>query len=213
MDAYLDKAMRGWLHKVARRNYYKIAGYEFDDLLQEGYLCYHKCHSRYVGKGSTGYCYRGRVTKGGRRLRHLPEDPAEAPFAKRHLMQLVQVAFMNRIATLAHKYPAGLEVDISELVTDQQTVEQAWEAIIPAEAEVASAAMLLQSAPKEIKQLFDLLISDGLSGYRRFGGRWRNGKQRLAARETNNQRFCRLLGLAPDFDMVGLVNKHFLGGN
>lgn len=213
-DPYLDQGMRGWLFKTAKANYRGIAGCGLDDLIQEGYLCYYKCRARYVGKPPE--------TKKNGTCRYLPETDPDGP-ARRHFMSLVQRAFSNRISDMRKKQSALVEVPACQLIGADQTEEQMWETVIPADYEVASASMLLASAPTEIKQLFKLLIDDmmeikdsmwfwqeepnkvPLSGYRRFG------RRRRAPRETTNQRFCRLLGLKPGTDIVGEVDRHFLG--
>lgn len=44
----LSPSMLGWIRKHTAENYWRVAGwYEFDDLLQDGYLAAHKCLLRY----------------------------------------------------------------------------------------------------------------------------------------------------------------------
>lgn len=44
----MDDSARGWLFKTARREFWRVAGfYEFDDLLQEGYMCWWRCKRNY----------------------------------------------------------------------------------------------------------------------------------------------------------------------
>lgn len=197
LDEYLDSGMKGWIFNTAKSNYGRIANYDLADLTQEGYMCYYKCRARYVGK-------EGLVKRDGTPCRVMPEIPDKE--ARRHFQSLVKTAFSNHLSTLALKQPKGWELAISSIAKPEQTAEQAWDTILPAEGEVATVGILLKSAPNEIKQLFQLLVNDAidLSGYRRFG------KKRTAHRETTNQRFCRLLNLAPDYDLVGQVEQHFL---
>jgi hypothetical protein len=97
---------------------------------------------------------------------------------------------------------------ITDLRAEDQDIAQAWDQLVPGEAEAASAALLLQSAPKEIKQLFDFLLSDAAMVVNRYG---RVGTRRgPRPRETSNAYFCRVLGLPVEYDIVGQVEHHFL---
>lgn len=227
-DPYLDAGMKGWLAKAARENYGRIANYDIDDLLQEGYFCYYKCKARYVGK-------RNQRNKHGKRCRYLsPTQPDNV--SRQHFMSLVQRSVKNRMATLAWKHGGGYEVPISSLTPSDLEVEDVWESLLPTEHETATAASLLLSAPKEIKELFQLLINDAiklttslwmwdddpkmvpLPAFRAATvhpdrKRLRVGSSRRAARETTNEYYCRLLGLPASFDIVGKVEQHFLGLN
>lgn len=204
-DPYLDDGMRGYIHRVARDNLGRIAGYDFDDLVQEGLVCYYKCRARYVGPNAKGYTYKKPLTGDGQELNYLPEIPTKT--AKRHLLNLVKTTLHNRIATLAWKQPASWELSISDVADDSRGLDPAWEQLVPTEDETATVSMLLATAPSEIKQLFKLLIDDAinLSGCRRYG----EGK--YARRETSNRYFCRILGLEPGTDIIGMVHRHFFG--
>lgn len=196
-DPYLDDGMRGWIYKMAVQNYGRIANYELDDLVQEGYECFLKCKRRYVGK-------RGLRKRDGTLCRYLPPDYPDRD-ARRHFHSLVQTAFNNRLSTLALKQPKGWELAISTIANPEGTVEQAWEKLMPSDEEQSSVTVLLKSAPSEIKQLFQLLVADAVEGYNRYG------KGRRGHRETNNQYFCRMLGLPENRNIVEEVNRHFLG--
>jgi len=197
MDDYLDAGMRGWIVTTALRNFKRIDTFTRDDLIQEGYFCFFKCKSKYVG-------IEGLRKKDGTPCRFLPvKDPDQQ--SRKHFQSLVMRTFGNRISDLALKQPRGWEVPISTVAKVDETIEQAWEDILPADNEVATVGALLANAPNEIKQLFDLLIRDAVQGYRRFG------KHRHAPRETTNQLFCRYLGLKRGTDIVGQVERHFLG--
>lgn len=190
-DPYLDEGMRGYIFKTAKKNLYRIAGYELEDLVQEGYACYYKCRMRYVGR---------------------PPAPNHTalPFTnptkleRRHFMSIVKTAFHNSISTLATKCPSGVEFVVSDLVPPDRLQEEYWDSVIPLAGEEVSVYMLIQTAPREIKQLLQLLVVDAVSlSYERFG-KWHR------KRETNNQRYCRLLGLPQDYDLAGALERHFL---
>lgn len=190
-DPYLDDGMRGWIAQTARSNLWRVAGYyELDDLIQDGYMCYAKCHSRYT---------------------HLSKKRHPLKDDRKRFMRLVQVSFENHITTLAWKRTRLPEQALSNIV-DANTSEQSfWEATLPATQEHMSAAMLLKTAPQEIQALFKLLVDDALSlgAYARGLGH----NRRRIRRETNNEYYCRALGLDPKvFDLIGLVNRHFLTG-
>lgn len=201
-DPYLDAGMRGWIVNIARKNYGRIANYEIDDLIQEGYFCYYKCHSRYIGK-------KGLQRRDGTPCRYLPVKNPDK-IALKHFQSLVCTTFGNSLSTLAFRQPSGWEQPISSLGGIEQTTEEVWEQLVPPEQEVASVSALLQNAPWEIKQLFQLLVNDALelTGFQRF----KSGRRR-GTRETTNQYFCRLLGIPPenDYDICGAVERHFLG--
>lgn len=204
-DDYLDAAMRGWLFNTARHNFYKIAGYSVDDLLQEGLLCFYKCRTRYVGQRVAG-------------KRYLPPS-APDKIARKHFQTLVKTTFGNRISDLIKKQSAFAEVHVEEITRVDEgawsTAEQ-WEQLLPPEQELASVSMLLKQAPKEIKQLLTLLVQDaidtGYFAYSRIPGRRRRriGLSKNAPRETTNQRFARLLGLPPGRDISGEIEQYFL---
>lgn len=196
-DAYLDDGIHGFIRKTAFKYVWRIAGMDVEDLVQEGYLTYYHCRARYVG-------VRPKRRADGRRYRTLPRSPD--PVARRHFMALFKRSFINRLNTLAVKQSAPMERVISEMLPADQNYDQYLEALMPVEQEAATVGALLESAPREVLQLFRLLIDDAieLSGYRRFG----RGKN--APRETTNQRFCRLLHLPPGTDIVGMTEKHFL---
>lgn len=198
-DPYLDDGMRGYIYKTAITNHGRIANFDVDDLVQEGYFCYYKCRSRYVGK-------EGLKKRDGTPCRFLPETNPDTE-AKRHFQSLVFTTFSNVISTLALKQPRGWELAITDLTALNQSTDAAWDALLPASDELATVTLQLQSAPIAVRRLLALLVKDAvqLPSYRRFG------KRRFTSRrETTNQWFCRLLHLPPGTDIIGQVNKHFL---
>lgn len=190
-DPYLDEGMRGWIISTAKKNYWRVAAYyDLDDLIQDGYLCYAKCHARYT---------------------HLTVKRHPLKDDKRRFMALVQAAFTNHITTLAWKRSRLPEQNFSATahvlgVPDEGAL---LEDLLSPQQEQATVSLLLSTAPKEIKRLFELLVEDAVS----LGGylRMRRQGQRSRQRETNNEYFCRLLGLNPaEIDLIGLVDRHFL---
>jgi hypothetical protein len=204
-DAYLDDGMRGHLFNMSRKNLWRLTGYELEDLLQEGYLCYYKCRHRYVGQPP-------QKKPNGKMRRGLPaQNPDKA--ARKHFMAIVKMAFRNHIYSLASKQAMCVrETLVADLLRDDQPEVKLWDHLIPSEPELATTTTLLNTAPREVLQLLGLLLSDALDGYRRLTRRdATTGKWRRGPRETTNQRYCRLLGLPSNYDIVGQVERHFLG--
>lgn len=187
-DPYLDEGMRGWIISTAKKNYWRVASYyELDDLIQDGYLCYAKCHSRY---------------------RHLTIKRHPLKDDRRRFMALVQIAFINHITTLSWKRTRLDPVPLSAITQSETGQAVSLEALLPSAPEEASVAVLLASAPAEIKQLFQVLVDEALS----LGDmlRQKGSRRRDIRRETSNEYFCRLVGLDPQkVDLVAAVNQHF----
>lgn len=191
-DPYLDDGMRGWIVNAARKEYWRVQQVtDLDDLIQDGYVCFYKCRNRYVGK-KTNHNYLP------------PKHPTKDHL--RHFQSLVKTAFFNHISTLAAKHE-GVNVYAVSQVKKEETVADAavWDKFLH-QPEQASVATLILNAPQEIKQLVTLLVSDGLD-LLKFE---RKRKGRRALRETNNEFYCRLLGMDPaKTDMVGKLRDYF----
>lgn len=197
-DPYFDAGVRGHIVNLAQRNAHRLAGYEIDDLVQEGYLCYLLVKNRYVGK-------RGKRMADGRRRRYLPPKRPDA-IARRHFMKLLQRTITNRFHSIAKRQSRSTEVVAADLIAPDQPEVRFWETLFPAEPEQATAAALLQTAPDPIQQLFRFMVEELVAPpYRRFG------LSRSAPRETTNQYYSRHLNLPYGFDLVGMVQKHFVG--
>jgi hypothetical protein len=196
-DPYLDAGVRGHIVRLAQANKYKLAGWDVEDLIQEGYLCYALVKTRYVGA-------RPKRRPDGTLRRSLPPKRPDQ-IAKRHFMRLFQRTFNNRISTLVRKQSRLKELLLNDLISAERTEESAWDQIMQPEDEQATMLTLLRSAPTEIRQLFALMVDDATRPMRRFG------KRRRPARETTNEYYCRLLGLPRGTDLTGLVQKYFVG--
>lgn len=71
----MDRIASGWLYNTAKKNYWRVEGYcEFEDLIQDGMVCYYKVVRRYPNV----------------------VEP-------KHRMRLFQIAFTNYIHTLSVK--------------------------------------------------------------------------------------------------------------
>lgn len=71
---YLDEGMRNWIIAYAKANLWRVPNwYQWEDLIQEGFLCYCKCCLKYKN------------------------------ISKKHFMALVQRTFVNRVTDLSRK--------------------------------------------------------------------------------------------------------------
>ena len=203
VSAYLDVGLRSWIKKTAWRNAFRVCGFDAEDLVQEGYLCFYKVMSRYVGtvlKGRTGAYFRYLPTR----------NPSKDN--KKHFTSLVKVSFLNRITSLERKYPV-LEVPLSSLVAEPAADVSLLERLTE-EAACVSAGVVqegvdlsvsLRKAPKEIKQLFELLVNDGLE----LTGRRKLARTSYGRRLTTDERLSALLGLESPKPIRKMVSDYF----
>lgn len=183
-DVFLDAGMRGWIVRKASKEYWRVAHwYELSDLIQDGYLCYAKCKQAYPVLMSTAQ---------------------PTPEQRRHVMSLVQRAFCNHITDLAKSRMRLTDMAVSQLVGEEGSENSFWEKVTAPDEVASSGAtvgQLLRSAPKELLDLITLLAQDA--------GFQRKRKGRRLVRETNNERYCRLLGLDPlTHNVVAMIRDH-----
>jgi hypothetical protein len=181
-DPLMDRSMSGWIHNTARQNYWRVARwYDLSDLIQDGYLAYAKCRSRY------GHIFGNPPTNEERRW----------------FMSLVQRIYCNRIYDLSIERPRTNELEDAWLSEgDEQAFAGAPDCGIASDVEIGG---VLSSLPSELRQLVTALASDVSAGYRRSRlrttetakGSVRVQRGRKALRETRNEFFCRLIGLDP----------------
>ena len=186
-DLFLDAGMRGFIVNTAKREYWRVAELcDYDDLVQDGYLCYAKCKRTYLDhrKDLTG-------SKGERRW----------------FQSLVKTTFFNHISTRASKHKGVSVKAVSQLpAAEAMSENELWDTLMPSTPEEGTLRTLLASAPAEIRQLAMLLASDGLS----LLGFERKRKGRRLLRETTNEFYCRITGLDPaKYDLVGQVRAYF----
>ncbi len=202
-DPYLDAGMKNFLVHMSRKELWRVASwYEFEDLLQDGYLCYYKCRN-------------------SDRYKVLTSKNHPAKSDRKWMMSLVRTTFENYIHDLARRYAMVTETAVSQLGLEDSELDDVWGIIAPSQPEEATLASMLASAPEEISRLMILLASDSaeaLGFYRSrtyvselYGGltpRVRRGRRRL--RETTNEYYCRLLGLDPrECNLLNRVREYF----
>lgn len=169
--------MRGWIVNKAKRDYWRVAGwYDLDDLIQDGYMCYARCHAKY------------------------PSD-----LSRRHFMALVQVSFVNHIHNLAKKKSLCQEQVLSEIAHDgDERPESTADRLLGVEPEEATLGTILSQLPEGLRQLVLKLLDGGSNTpYLRQGRRWETNNEfycRLAGLDPKEHsiedEFRQALGLA-----------------
>lgn len=169
-SAYLDEGTERWLHATARRNLWRVsAWYDYDDLVQDGYVCFQKCVNHY-----------GRLQ---RKRRPKKND-------RRNFMALVKRTFENHIHDLATAHnDQRVEKTVSAFISNDIISTEAWlERHGSVEEALGDVTTLVRNAPREIKKLIELLASDV-----RLHPPYERKKARGKPRETNNEYWCRVL--------------------
>lgn len=139
-DPYLDAGVKGWIWNQARANFWKMSGwYEFDDLVQDGYLCYAKCRNNF---------------------KYAMEEPTEEN--RKEFMGYFQMAFRNHIIDLANSRTDTPEAALATLPEGQADAVESW-AESAADLGDASLAAMLAKAPAEILEILKQLLVDGVA--------------------------------------------------
>jgi DNA-directed RNA polymerase specialized sigma24 family protein len=127
----LDAIMRGWIVNTARKSYWRVAGwYDLDDLIQDGYICYLKCHEKY---------------------------PAE--LNRRNFMALVQRTFQNHINKLAITKSRQLDAPLDSLSL-AESVEDHLDALSLPDHEEQMFNVLVSELPEKFRELVRILMKD-----------------------------------------------------
>lgn len=178
----MDAGARAWLLKTAKLNFWRVDDwYEFDDLVQDGFVCW----SRVIHKYETRT---GRVR------------------SRRHLMGLFKRTYSNHIHDLSKgrtRQPEEVGVlDVTMLTRRYQSEPldgseyRAWDAM-ECEGDAHDYERMVVEAPTILQKLLRVLLRDGPSPAMRAA--YRVGRD--AQRETVNERLCKLIGADPaDYD-------------
>lgn len=174
----LDEGVIGWIHKTARKNFWRVAPHiDYDDLVHDGYLDFYRCKDIY---------------------KDTVKDRA-------HAMALVKTTFLNRITDLANARTRANEICASQILTlkSEDGETDFWETIVGEGSELASMSELIKRAPWEVAQVFSLFLSDlGLSKLRE------PYMKNNGIRESTNEKWCRILGMdASEHDLVKEVRE------
>lgn len=182
----MDDGARRWLHRTARKHYWRVCRwYDYDDLVQDGVLHYWRIVRKYPAITS----------------------PRPTTSARRHIMSLFQRTYINHINDLANRrtrQPEWVVADLAPEAVDETSYLEG----VTADAEVGVEQINLAGAPDAVRQLLRALATD--EGCRRLGKIYR--LRDSGARETLNERLCRIAGLSKaDIDLVAMT-KSFLAG-
>lgn len=211
VDPYLDAGMRGFIHKTALKNHWRVQEwYELDDLVQDGFLCYAKCKQAYP---------------------ELSGKTAPTQDERRHFMALVRTAFIHHITNLSNKRTQLPELSVSRAVDKgwlprsedgEEPLHDVWDMVAGTQTmEQGSLAALLRSAPAEVRETLRLLTEDAKGLLHRpmrkrvdnrvtlFRG-GPHGTCEYLPRETTNEMCCRLLGYdAKKVNVVSQLKEYF----
>lgn len=173
----IDDGVRGWIFKTATKNYWRLAGwYDLEDLIQDGFMHFYRIRERYA-------------------------DVKDPP----HLMSLFKRCYENHITDLANRRTRTPELLFIDLAPPDSPEYDALDYLGGIEEEIGPLLVLLRQAPSEVREVFELFLTDSglskLSGPTlRFDG----------LRETFNEKLCRLLRKDPDHCNVLDVVRSFL---
>lgn len=198
-NPYLDAGVRGYIVTTARKAYWKVASwYEFEDLIQDGYLCYAKCRARYNSVSGEA------------------EPTADD---RKMFMAFFQRAYFNHITDL-QKDPRSRqqEVGVAALSDEQAKVVESW-SDSATDLGDASLSALLAQAPAEILEMLKLILIDGVADVPYLKTKLREYsyasgciprivRGRKAIRETTEQHYDRCLG---KHGVVAQLREYFLG--
>lgn len=181
----LDKGLHGWIINHAKKNFWRVASwYDFDDLVQDGFLCYCLCNARY---------------------RHVKEQ--------RHFMSLVKISFIRHIHNLSNQRTRAVDEPLMLGPDQAEDYWGALEAMLPTEPEEATFVTLLNQLPEKFQKLIQILQNEGkdLPILSREDARDHKGRFRVRHRETTNDYHCRLAGVDPQVhDIQAIFHEHFL---
>lgn len=168
----MDQGARAWMLLTVKKNYWRVAHwYGYDDLVQDGFMCWARVVHRYETE-------KGRVR------------------SRRHLMQLFKTTFSNHIHDLSKQWTKSPHEDKILDVIASPSEGESFDGL-ECEGDACAFERLLAEAPQSLRPLLAALLRDGPSKTLRAAYRVR----RDGTRETINERLCRLIGANPhDYD-------------
>ncbi len=162
VPSMLDDGIKGYISNQARKHLWRVQPlYDYDDLVQEGYVCFAICKNKY-----------GHVETAS------------------HFMSLFKTTFQNQIH------------DLASARTKQQQVyeeEESKEASL-IDFNAGELLSLISKLPWYLQNFINLTLSDASKPPRLL----KQDKER----ETNNEYYCRLLGIDPrEYDLEHLLKS------
>lgn len=127
----MDEGARRWLHKTARQHYWRVASYiDLDDLIQDGYLEYHRIVTRY----------------------------AETAKTRAQIMALFKRVFHMRLHDLANARTKSVpEVLYSDIAVEGASEAAVWERLV---ATADTDFMFFVEAPKPVRDVLSVLQTE-----------------------------------------------------
>lgn len=182
----MDQGARLWLYKNARRHYWRVAAwYDFDDLVQDGFVCYANVVNKYQTEPN--------------RVRR-----------RQHIMHLFKVSFINHVHDLSkRKTKCAGEVKILDVKSAYQNEFNAWGdlATDDDDGDIFNFERVIAEAPDMLKPLLSALVHGDCSRTLRAAYRVRT----TGARETINERLCRIIGADPNACDMATALRSYLG--
>lgn len=172
----MDTGARGWMINFAKANFWRVAAwYEFDDLVQDGFMCWEFVVDHYERKS-------GRIRR------------------RAHLMAAFKTAFINYIHGLAKRRTRSVDaVMVCDLSPDCALLPEdtVWDGVLQIE-DTLDHARLVSEAPPLLHAILTKLDAGRLCALRSLYRVFSDG-----SRETLNDRLCRLAGVDPGaFDLA-----------
>lgn len=170
-EQYLDRGLKGWIITTAHRHAWRIPYWmDDDDLIQEAFICFTICKTRYAH----------RIEK------------------RSHFMGLFKRIFLNRIHDLANQRSrieeSGFgEIAASQIMPPDGSVEATLEwhgGIAEDQGELVST---LHNAPEEIRHLLAAIDTGELNQPYKKGGRNPKTGRFIKYRETTSEYLNRIL--------------------
>lgn len=190
----MDEGARRWLHKIARQHHWRVASYiDLDDLVQDGYLTYHRVVTKYAGTKS-----------------------------RAHIMALFKRVYYNHLHDLAnersHSVPETLYADIAP---DGVCEEAVWERLLsvvdtdlvfyseaPRPVRELLSAISSDRGRKRLRSRSRVRTTPDSPPTRVRTNRTAS----IEIRPTLNEKFCSLLGCDPSkIDLVSSLRSYLTG--
>mgnify|MGYP003425315289 CR=1 FL=1 len=123
MRLEIDHGATVWLHRYARRQFWRVSSwYDLDDLIQDGYMHYYRIAERY-------------------------SDVKERP----HIMSLFKRCFVNHCHDLAKNKTRQPDANLGSFLTPTQDESHVMDTLAGSEPEAATLQTLLSQAPEPVK--------------------------------------------------------------
>jgi DNA-directed RNA polymerase specialized sigma24 family protein len=183
----MDRKTKQWVARTAAKHYWRVASYyDMDDLIQDAMLVYHRTLIRYNESG-----------------RHAAQERTQT---KAYMVNTFKRCYLNHIHDLANKTSREPSTCfLEDLIPPASDGEYLANNILPKFQEQQTFATYLSRAPVKVREVLRLFASD--DGCERMRVPYRVRPD--GARETLNERLCRLAGFDPQrVDLVEHLQQY-----